>query len=111
MIRLRTQPKRKGAALVEYGLLVAGITVVSAAALSIFGHKTSDLLALSAAILPGAHADDNAPIVAGKVIETTSDADGNLVLDTNGIATNGANNSRLGDNLGIDVTTLVVEAE
>jgi Flp pilus assembly pilin Flp len=101
---------KKGAAMVEYGLLVAGVTLVAVAALAVFGHKTSDLYAASAAILPGAHAGDNGPITSGKLIETT-EADGAgtpIALDTAAIAT-AENTARLGDNLGTDLTALVVE--
>jgi len=101
---------RKGAALVEYSMLVAGVALMSAAGLSILGHKTSDLVALTAATLPGAHADDNAPIVAGKLIETGANADGNISV--NATAITGANNtSRLGTNTGVAAASLVVEAE
>ena len=53
---------RKGAALVEYGLLIAGVALVSSAAVSMFGHKTSDLIGAMAAVLPGAHSGDNGAI-------------------------------------------------
>lgn len=62
---------KKGQGLVEYGLIIAGVALICAAAVSVFGHKTSDLISAVATILPGAHADDNAPIVSGKLIETT----------------------------------------
>ena len=64
---------KRGSALVEYGLLIAGVALVSAAATSMFGHKTSDLIGATAAILPGAHDDDNGAIVSAKLIETTRD--------------------------------------
>ena len=48
---------KKGSALVEYGLLVAGVALVAAAGVSILGHKTSDLVSSVAAVLPGAHPD------------------------------------------------------
>ena len=72
---------KKGQGLVEYGLIIAGVALVCAAAIAIFGHKTSDLVAATAAVLPGAHADDNGPIVSAKLIETAADADGNLNLN------------------------------
>ena len=71
---------KKGAALVEYALVVAGVALISAAAVSIFGHKTSDMLAATATVLPGAHADDNGAIVSGKLIETTG-ADAGTISD------------------------------
>jgi len=104
---------RRGAALVEYALLIAGVALVSAAAVSVFGHKTTDLVAATASIMPGAHDDDNAPIVSGKLIETAPNADGDITLDVAGITDN-SNNFRLGDNLlgagnGEQLTDLVVE--
>lgn len=108
---------KKGAALVEYSLLVAGVALIGSAAVSVFGHKTNDMLAMTAAVLPGAHADDNGPIVAGKLIETTAGAAATpIALDAGAILTNSAT-TRLGDNLGgagsqasTDLTALVVEA-
>lgn len=109
--KLRSQA---GAALVEYSLLVAGIALIGAAAVAVFGHKTSDMMAAVAAVLPGAHADDNAPIVSGKIIET-ADSQGPganaIALDIDGIVAN-AGTERLGNNFGTatSISTLVVEA-
>lgn len=83
---------KKGQGLVEYGLIVAGVALVCAAAVSVFGHKTSDLISAVATVLPGAHGDDNGPIVSGKLIETIDDGgpDNNaIVLDTATIANGG----------------------
>ena len=72
---------KKGQGLVEYGLIIAGVALISAAAISIFGHKTSDLIAAVAAVLPGAH-EDNGPIVSGALLETTvPTADAGATLD------------------------------
>ena len=92
---------KKGQGLVEYGLIIAGVALICAAAISIFGHKTSDLIAAVATVLPGAHADDNAAMVSGKLIETTEAAAGPagaIELDLQTIATN-ANTYRLGNNV------------
>jgi pilus assembly protein Flp/PilA len=105
---------RKGAALVEYSLLVAGVALIGAASVATFGHKTNDMLAMTAAVLPGAHADDNGPIVSGKIIETGQVANGGTAigLDVDAIVTAGAT-ERLGGQLGLDgdVTALVVEPQ
>jgi pilus assembly protein Flp/PilA len=80
---------KKGQGLVEYGLIIAGVALICAAAISIFGHKTSDLISAVATVLPGAHDDDNAPLVSGKLIETTEStgaADG-IEVDLVAIAT------------------------
>lgn len=90
---------KKGAALVEYSLLVAGVALIGAAAVSIFGHKTADLMASVAAVLPGAHADDNGDLVSGKLIETTVGAVGApIALDIATIAGAGGS-ERLGVNV------------
>ncbi len=102
---------KKGASLLEYALLAAGVALVAAAAVSVFGHKTSDMMAATAAIMPGAHADDNGPILSAKVIETAANSDGNITVDTAAALAGG---SRLGNNLlgatdGALLETLVVE--
>ncbi|WP_286763473.1 MULTISPECIES: Flp family type IVb pilin [Rhodopirellula] len=104
---------KKGQGLVEYGLIIAGVALICAAAISVFGHKTSDLIGATAAILPGAHDDDNGPITSGKLIETTTDGTtGAIEVDAATIATGG---ERLGQNVGLDTPTdfggLVLEAE
>lgn len=89
---------KKGSALVEYGLLIAGVALVSAAAVSVFGHKTNDLISATATVLPGAHDDDNGPIVSAKLIETTRDPNNNdaIILDAAAAANEAP---RLGNNL------------
>jgi pilus assembly protein Flp/PilA len=91
---------RKGQGLVEYGLIIAGVALISAAAISVFGHKTSDLISATAAVLPGAHADDNGPMTSGKLIETTGADDGPIALDVDTIAGN-TDTPRLGTNVGL----------
>ncbi len=103
---------KKGAALVEYGLLIAGVALVSAAAVAVFGHKTNELIAGIASVLPGAHEDDNAPIAAGQLLETTdpsTDPDGKIRLDIQDIQTNGTGTKRLRNNLDIPVDLLILE--
>ena len=108
---------KKGQGLVEYGLIIAGVALISAAAVSIFGHKVSDLIAATAAVLPGAHEDDNDGILSGKLIETKNDGaaggDG-IELDLATIEAN-SGTARLGVNLGADTPDgfggLVLEAE
>ena len=90
---------KKGQGLVEYALIIAGVALVAAAAISTFGHKTTDMIAAVAAVIPGAHEDANQPIVSGHLIETTGTTNG-IALDTTTIAGN-AGNPRLGNNLGL----------
>jgi Flp pilus assembly pilin Flp len=93
---------KKGQGLVEYGLIIAGVALICAAAISLFGHKTSDLIAAVTTVLPGAHASGNAPLSSGKLIETTDavDATTPITLDAGTIATNSAT-PRLGVNVGL----------
>ena len=106
MTRIRTFLRsKKGAALVEYALLVAGIAIVAVAAVSILGHKTSDLIATSATILPGVDGSDNNPIASGRIVETKLNTDGNTVVDIDRIV-NAAGEERLGNNLGYVETEL-----
>ena len=101
---------KKGAALVEYGLLIAGVALIAAAGVAIFGHKTNDLISATASVLPGAHADDNGPIFSGKLIETTTPTvtDG-ITVDADAILNGGTDQSRLGNNLGWAVDSLVLD--
>lgn len=104
--------RQKGAALVEYGLLVAGVALVATAAVAVFGSKTSDLIASIASVLPGQNALINGPITSGKLVETTPAALGGggnpIEVNVQQILTN-SGTSRLSTNLGIDMTTLVIE--
>jgi pilus assembly protein Flp/PilA len=86
---------RRGAALVEYGLLVAGVAVVALAAVAILGGRVSGLFATSAAVLPGVQAEQT-PIQAGQFVQTN--AQGGVVVDANG--------QSLAENLGIDQSAL-----
>jgi Flp pilus assembly pilin Flp len=91
---------KKGAAMVEYALLVAGVALISAGGVSVFGHKTSDLIGTTAAVLPGAHLDDNNPIASGHIIETAVGAGGSIgVSAADVVAAN--NTSRLDANTGL----------
>lgn len=117
---MRVVRDNKGAALVEYALIVAGVALIGAAAVSVFGHKVTDMLATSAAIIPGAHADDNAPVVSGRTIETSPNVQGfsggsaatGIGLDVNTI-TQSNGQPRLADSVGGDgsISSLVLETK
>ncbi len=82
---LKLLRNRKGQGFVEYALIIAGVALICAVGISVFGHKVADMINLTTMILPGAHFDDNGPLAAGRVIETTSAADGTIYTDTLGI--------------------------
>lgn len=92
----KSRNAKRGAALVEYGLIVAGVALVAAAAVSIFGHKTSGMIGAAASAMPGATAADNNPISAGRIMDTTVQ-NGVQVL-------NPGQNNNLGNNLGLSQT-------
>ena len=78
----RNRRRESGAALAEYGLLVAGITMVSLAAVSVLGGKVGGLIGSVATLLPGAYNDQNAPVHVGELIETeTTDTNGDDVYE------------------------------
>jgi len=81
--------KQKGAALVEYGLLIAGVALIAAVSVSIFGNKTADLIAAVATVLPGSSGTDNLPIVNGQLLETTQSTAGSTAYANPGGGSNG----------------------
>src|SRR5688500_8813914 len=110
----------KGASLVEYALIVAGVSLLGAAAVSVFGHTVTDLMGMSAAVIPGAHGDDNAPSFTRPTLEPSTNTPGfdsgnsatGIGLDVNAITqSNGA--TRLGDSVGGDgsLSSLVLETQ
>jgi Flp pilus assembly pilin Flp len=109
---LQRRRRQSGAALAEYGLLVAGITLVSLVAVTMLGSKVGGLIGSVATLLPGAYFDQNSPVNVGQLIETRREdinADGinEIVVDSAGITHEGGgevgqNVSRLGRGLGID---------
>ncbi len=102
---------RKGAALVEYGLLIAGVALVTVAAVAVFGNKTNDMIAATAAVLPGAHEDDNGPILSGTLIETTDARTGDPISVAIEDIDNNSGTTRLGRNLGVAVEDLVTDTD
>jgi Flp pilus assembly pilin Flp len=102
----RLRRDRKGAALVEYALLVAGVALICLVAVALLGHKTNELVGAAAVTLPGAEAAENGPIAAGKLVETKQDANGAISLDVDRVRAGG---ERMKNNTGIDAEQLFVE--
>jgi Flp pilus assembly pilin Flp len=97
-----TRKAKRGAALVEYGLIVAGVALVAAVAVSVFGSKTAGMIAASAHVLPGTNQDDNGPIGVGHVVKTTGGNGALITADANELG-----NTSMGDALGVDSDTWV----
>lgn len=85
---LKLLRNRKGQGFVEYALIIAGVALICAVGISIFGHKVADIINTTSMILPGAHDEDNGPILAGRVVETTGAQNGPIATDTVGIEGN-----------------------
>ena len=76
---------RCGQGLVEYIIIVAAFALIALLSVSVFGHKVADQYAVGAGMLPGAHSEDNAPIMTGFYAGITQNADGNTVA-TGGVS-------------------------
>ncbi len=113
-LRTRNRRRESGAALAEYGLLVAGITMVSLVAVTVLGSKVGGLIGSVATLLPGAYTDQNAPVQVGQMLETrTEDTNGDgvkeIVVDSSritddggGLVGNEPSVPRLGQSMGLD---------
>jgi len=105
-MRLQSSPKvRKGQALVEYALLIVCVAVVCAVAVSMLGHKTADTVAVGAAIMPGAHLDDNNPIVSANAIPSTVGTNKSIQLNTDALINNDRYQGILGEGGGAKLVT------
>jgi len=99
-----TKSAKRGAALVEYGLIVAGVALVSLVAVSVFGGKTSKLFGVAAGAIPGATEADNGTIVSGKVAAVKNE--GGLITLDSGVENNLVNNLGISEE---DMAELVVD--
>ena len=96
--RKQMRRSRRGQGLVEYALIIAGVALIGAVGVSLFGHKTAQMINAVTAILPAADSDDNGPIAVGELIETTSSSNGPIGLNTQAIAA-GSGTARLTSNV------------
>src|SRR5437016_6748911 len=76
--------RRKGAVLVEYALLIAGVALVCALSVAVLGHKTFMVYGIMADIIPRATAHDNQlnPLTQTIRLHTK---DGPIQLDANAL--------------------------
>ncbi|MBS0209859.1 MAG: hypothetical protein JSS27_13000 [Planctomycetes bacterium] len=63
---------RRGQAMVEYAIIIGAVVLMGIGAMSLLGHKATDLVGITTALLPGAHADDNGVIFSGELVQTTN---------------------------------------
>jgi len=100
----RRLKSNRGAALVEYALIIAGVALIGAAAVSVFGKQVTSMLTTAAATLPGSHATSDSTTVSGVEISqrSTSVNEGSP-----------ATGHSIGNNIGADgsLSSLVVETK
>lgn len=101
---MATSKKRKGSVFIEYALLIGAVTLIAILAFSVLGHKTNDIVATGAALLPGAHATDDVTFVSGSLVEFTN-TNGDAAISTANIGN--ANSLRLGNNIGVDLNGII----
>lgn len=102
----QTNRKKRGAALVEYGLLVAGVALVTAVAVSVFGHKVNDMMGTAAAVLPSNDLDDTGAITGGRIIATSGGDGADITLNDNPDGT-----EQMNDMFGVDVDQLISDVD
>jgi len=100
----RRLKSNRGAALVEYALIIAGVALIGAAAVSVFGKQVTSMLTTAAATLPGSYATSDSRTVSG--VETFQNVTG---LNEG----NPATGQSIGNNVGVDgsLSSLVVETK
>ncbi len=98
---------KKGAAMVEYTLLVAAVFLTGIVAFTVFGKKVADVTAVSAGILPGALSTDNKPVDTNTLFEIDTSGT-NIVLDTTGMAVSNTGTDRYADLLGTGGSAIFV---
>ncbi len=83
----KNHQKKRGAALVEYGLLIAGVALVSAAAISVFGQKVGAITGAAASALPGNSPDNIGTFDPGQVVLTKKGENGTIQIDWDNVGT------------------------
>jgi hypothetical protein len=84
LVKKSGQVRRKGQALVEYALLLAGIALVCTVAVAVLGKKTADVIGVMAAVMPGTQSTDNVPINTLPIL-SVKPVNGTLMLDTSNL--------------------------
>jgi len=92
--------KAKGAAMVEYAVLIGAVTLIGILGLSVLGNKVSDIISTLAVILPGSQTSDDQKLHSAQLIEFTNGDDGSFKIDDSHIGSGDTN--RLGRNTGLE---------
>jgi Flp pilus assembly pilin Flp len=94
--------RNRGAAMVEYAILVGAVTLVGILGLSVLGRKSMDLTGTLAVILPGANLTEDMKIHHAQLVELTGAADGTYKVDSARIG--GGNTNRLAVAAGVPMS-------
>jgi len=97
---LHKKKKRKGAAMVEYAVLIGAVTLIGILGLSVLGSKVSDIISTLAVILPGSQTADDLKLHRAQLIEFTGGDDGTFQIDSSRIG--GGDTNRIGRNTGLE---------
>jgi Flp pilus assembly pilin Flp len=81
MVAQRKASKKKGAAMVEYAILVGAVALVGILGMSVLGRKATDLIGTLAVILPGANLNEDRKIHNAQLIEITDGDDDTFRID------------------------------
>ncbi len=76
----RVMSDRRGQGMVEYGIVLAAVAAVVFLAATVVGHRTGDMFAAAAALLPGSDADELGLIRVQPLAPTERDSAGQIVL-------------------------------
>ena len=75
--------KSKGAAMVEYAVLIGAVTLIGILGISVLGNKVSDIIGTLAVILPGAQTTDDHKLHSAQLVEFSDGNDDSYqILDT-----------------------------
>src|SRR5438876_4481886 len=77
----KAQKKNKGAAMVEYAILIGAVALIGILGMSFLGRKVSDIIGTLAVILPGAQMNEDRLIHNAQLIELTEGDDNTIRID------------------------------
>jgi Flp pilus assembly pilin Flp len=85
MVASKKALKRKGAAMVEYAILVGAVALVGILGMSVLGRKATDIVGTLAVVLPGAQLTEDRKIHNAQLIEITNGVDDSYRVDASRI--------------------------
>jgi Flp pilus assembly pilin Flp len=88
MLRRTSTNRRRGVTMVEYAVVAASVILAATTAISVFGSKVADVIAVTAGVVPGANPEKNAPISTGNLMPTQLHH-GNIEMNASAMVKNG----------------------